>query len=45
MIPGDTVLNAFIDANILLIVAYALWTFARFMLHRLGVRHESAPEF
>ncbi len=26
MIPGDTLLNAFIDANILLVVAFALWS-------------------
>ncbi|MEM7319363.1 MAG: M56 family metallopeptidase [Pseudomonadota bacterium] len=44
MIPGDTILDAFIDANILLIVAFALWSVARFLLHRLGLKHAYSTE-
>lgn len=39
MIPGDALLDAFINANILFAVAYGLWSVARFVLHRLGLRH------
>ena len=39
MIPGDAVLDAFIDANILFIVAYALWCMARFALRSAGLKH------
>ncbi|KIC51017.1 M56 family metallopeptidase [Tateyamaria sp. ANG-S1] len=39
MIPGDALLDAFINANILLVVAYGLWSVARFMFHRFGLSH------
>ncbi|QGX97590.1 M56 family metallopeptidase [Roseovarius faecimaris] len=38
MIPGDALFDAFINANILIILAYALWCGARFLLDRLGMR-------
>ena len=44
MIPGEAVLDAFIDANILFVVAYALWSVTRFLLRRLGVRHAYSTE-
>ncbi|MEO9827091.1 MAG: M56 family metallopeptidase [Paracoccaceae bacterium] len=44
MIPGDALLNAFIDANILIVVAFALWSAARFVLHRLGLKHAYSTE-
>lgn len=44
MIPGDRILNAFIDANILFVVAFALWSLARFVLHRLGLKHAYSTE-
>ena len=44
MIPGDALLNAFIDANILIVVAFILWNMARFVLHRLGLKHAYATE-
>jgi beta-lactamase regulating signal transducer with metallopeptidase domain len=44
MIPGDRLLNAFIDANILFVVAFALWNVARFVLHKLGMKHAHATE-
>ena len=44
MIPGDALLNAFIDANILIVVAFALWSAARFALHRLGLKHAYSTE-
>lgn len=44
MIPGNAVLNAFIDANILFAVAFALWGMARFVLRRAGLRHAYATE-
>lgn len=44
MIPGDAFLNAFIDANILIIVAFALWSIARFVLHRVGLKHAYSTE-
>ena len=44
MIPGDTLLDAFIDANILLVVAFALWSATRFALHRLGLKHAYSIE-
>ena len=44
MIPGDTLINAFIDANILLFVAFALWNLARFVLHKLGIKHAYSSE-
>ncbi len=39
MIPGDAVLDAFINANILFIVAYGLWSVARFVLQHSGAKH------
>ncbi|MEX5726909.1 beta-lactamase regulating signal transducer with metallopeptidase domain [Rhodovulum iodosum] len=39
MIPGDALLDAFIDANILVCVAYALWLVTRILLGRLGLKH------
>ncbi len=39
MIPGDALLNAFIDANILFCFAYAFWFGLRAALSRLGLKH------
>ena len=39
MIPGDALLDAFIDANILVCVAYALWSLTRAALNGLGLKH------
>ncbi len=39
MIPGDAVLDAFINANILFAVALLFWIAARFCLQRLGAKH------
>ncbi len=39
MIPGDAIVDAFIDANILLVLAYALWLMARFALDRTGLKN------
>lgn len=39
MIPGDAILDAFIDANILLIFAYVIWSVARFVLRHTGLKH------
>lgn len=44
MIPGDAVLNAFIDANILLVVAFCLWKLTRFCLRRGGLTHAFSTE-
>ena len=44
MIPGDALLDAFIDANILIVVAFALWSAASFVLHRLGLKHAYSTE-
>ncbi|WP_299655776.1 M56 family metallopeptidase [uncultured Tateyamaria sp.] len=44
MIPGDALLDTFINANILLIVAYALWSVARYAFHRLGLSHSYATQ-
>lgn len=44
MLAGDRILNAFIDANILIIVAFAIWNVARFVLHKLGVRNAYSTE-
>lgn len=35
---SEALLNAYIDANILLGVGYLLWSFARFLIVRLGLR-------
>ena len=37
--PIETVLNVYIDANIMLLVAYSLWSLARFLLARAGLKH------
>ena len=42
MIPGDAVLNAFINTNILIIVAYVLWWATRAILNRTGQRNSHA---
>ncbi len=39
MIPGDALLDAFLNANILFIVLFALWRMARFALERTALRH------
>ncbi|WP_299138333.1 M56 family metallopeptidase [uncultured Tateyamaria sp.] len=39
MIPGDAFLDAFINANILIIVAFFLWRGIRWGLTRLGLKH------
>jgi len=44
MIPGDAVLEVFINANILIIVAFALWRGAKFALDRLGLKHAYATQ-
>lgn len=35
----ETLLNVYIDANILLLVAYTLWSLARFLLTLMGLKH------
>lgn len=44
MIPADAVLDAFINANILFLVAFALWRVARFLLDRAGLKHAYATQ-
>ncbi|MFK7836802.1 MAG: M56 family metallopeptidase [Sulfitobacter sp.] len=44
MIPGDAFLDTFINANILFIVAYGLWSAARLALNRLGLKHSFATQ-
>ncbi|MEL6463749.1 MAG: M56 family metallopeptidase [Pseudomonadota bacterium] len=44
MIPGDALLDTFINANILLVVAYGLWSAARFLFNRLGLSHSYATQ-
>lgn len=39
MIPGDALLDAFINANILFVAAYFFWSMARFLLNHLGLKH------
>ena len=39
MIPGDAVLDAFINANILITVAFVLWIVTRQLVQRSGLRH------
>lgn len=39
MIPGDAVLDAFLNANILFLVAFALWRMARLILDQTGLKH------
>ena len=44
MRPGDALINAFIDANILIAVAFGLWSLARFAMRRAGLRHAYVTE-
>ena len=44
MIPGDALLSAFINANILIIVAYLSWSAVRFLLNRFGLKHSYAMQ-
>ena len=44
MIPGDIVFDTVINANILFIIAYALWRLARFALDHLGLKHAYATQ-
>lgn len=44
MIPGDAVLDAFLNANILFFVAFALWRVARFALDHAGLKHAYATQ-
>ncbi len=39
MIPGNAVLDAFINANILIVVAFSLWSVVRFGLRHTGLTH------
>ncbi len=39
MIAGDAVLDAFINANILFVVAFTLWRGTRFVLGKAGLKH------
>lgn len=39
MIAGDTLLDAFLNANILFCVAYALWFLIRGAMRRVGLKH------
>lgn len=39
MIPGSALLDAFINANILIVVAFSLWSVVRFGLARAGLKH------
>ena len=39
MIPTSTVLEAYVNFNILLAFVFCLWLFARFLLRRVGLRH------
>ena len=34
----ETLLNVYIDANIMLLVAYSLWSLARFLMERMGLK-------
>ena len=44
MIPAEALLDAFIDANILIVVAVALWCLARVLVRYAGVRHAHSTE-
>ncbi|KMW59421.1 Cell division protein FtsI [Candidatus Rhodobacter oscarellae] len=39
MIPVEAVLDAYINANILIVVAFALWSAVAFALRRVGLEH------
>ncbi|MEO9896037.1 MAG: M56 family metallopeptidase [Paracoccaceae bacterium] len=44
MTLGEAVLEAFINANILIVVAYGLWCGARFLLKSAGLQHSYATQ-
>lgn len=44
MIPIDAALDAFINANILFVVAFAVWNLARFLLRQAGLKHAYSTE-
>ncbi|MFK7939204.1 MAG: M56 family metallopeptidase [Roseovarius sp.] len=44
MITGDALINAFIDANILIAVAFVLWKLARAGLRHAGLKHAYGTE-
>ncbi|MEX0338999.1 MAG: M56 family metallopeptidase [Arenibacterium sp.] len=44
MIRGDTLLDVFIDANILLVVAFLLWSVTRVALRAIGLKNAYATE-
>jgi len=44
MIPGSALLDTFINTNILLCVAYALWYLARTALNQVGLKHAYAAK-
>ena len=39
MTVGDALLDAFIDANILFLIGYALWLLVRAGMQSLGLKH------
>jgi len=41
---GETLLNAYIDANILLVIGYALWSLARLILVQVGLHRAYATQ-
>jgi beta-lactamase regulating signal transducer with metallopeptidase domain len=44
MIPADVLLDVFIDANILLVVAFALWSVSRLALRLIGLKQAFSTE-
>lgn len=44
MIPGEMLLDAYVNANILFLVAYAFWHVARRFMHRFGFGHAYGPQ-
>ena len=44
MIQGNVVFDSFVNANILFVVAFALWRIARFGLDHLGMKHAYATQ-
>lgn len=44
MIPADALLNAFLDANILLVVTFLFWTFVRVLMRNFGLSNTHATE-
>lgn len=40
MVLGNSLLNVYIDANVMIIVAFLLWVFVRFVLSKLGFYRE-----